>query len=400
MKAATQQLQDFLMSGAPAGLVDLITFTLTPSGSVLRYTTWDRDLTVGGHLFSAQGPFFKSSGITEKIGLETTSLTLDVIAMPNHQVLGMPVLAAIASGVFDGAAVVLDRAILDPASNFSVVGTIKRFVGTVGDVSEVASTRAKLQVNSRLEILNQPFPRTLYSPGCRHTLFDDGCTLNRADFISHGVVAAASNKGSIATNLSQPGAIAPPASGPTLSAVEADGCNLSPRTYWVVATYVTAAGETIASIESHLDIPANQVLRVASPGSVTGVTGWNVYVGIGSGDEQKQNGSPLAIGTAWTEAAAGVVQGAPPPQASSSGYFEEGVMTFTSGQNAGQSRRVVYQQANVLVVIPLFPYVPQIGDAFDVIPGCNKMLSTCRFKFDNDDHFGGAPFMPQPESAI
>lgn len=115
-----------------------------------------------------------------------------------------------------------------------------------------------------------------------------------------------------------PHAIPPTPAAPTL-AYTAGGA-LAPTTYYVKVTYTTPNGETVASAESSLLVPANNLLTVASPatyGAVAGVTGWNVYVSTSAGTETKQNGStPLALGTAgtvWTEPTSGLVAGAALP---------------------------------------------------------------------------------------
>lgn len=89
----------------------------------------------------------------------------------------------------------------------------------------------------------------------------------------------------------------PPA--PALSA--ATGGSLPSGTVYVVATYLSQYGETLASLESNVAVigPTGQV-TVTSPSSVTGATGYNVYAASTSGAEALQNSSPIAIGTNYT----------------------------------------------------------------------------------------------------
>src|SRR5207249_4900818 len=59
---------------------------------------------------------------------------------------------------------------------------------------------------------------------------------------------------------------------------------------------------------------ANNLLRVTSPSSVPGATGYNVYVATVSGQQVLQNGgTPVAIGSAWTEPTSGLVTGTVAP---------------------------------------------------------------------------------------
>lgn len=89
---------------------------------------------------------------------------------------------------------------------------------------------------------------------------------------------------------------------------------LAGATFYVRVSWVGANGtsEGAASEETALAVPDNQALRVtppAAPGSPYTITGWNVYVGTGSGGESRQNAQPLALGQPWVMPAGGVVTG-------------------------------------------------------------------------------------------
>lgn len=107
----------------------------------------------------------------------------------------------------------------------------------------------------------------------------------------------------------------PPA--PTLGAMS--GGSLAAATYYARATYIFAGGEGPASAEESVAVAANELLTVASPTTLSGATGWNLYVATASGAEALQNTTPIAIGTGWTEPASGLVSGAAPP-AATAGY--------------------------------------------------------------------------------
>jgi hypothetical protein len=91
---------------------------------------------------------------------------------------------------------------------------------------------------------------------------------------------------------------------------------LAAQTYYVKTTYVTPAGETLPNAVVSLAVSANNVLTVASPPLIAGVTGWNVYVGTSPASLQKQNSALLGIGTSYTEPVSGLVAGATPPTVS------------------------------------------------------------------------------------
>jgi hypothetical protein len=92
-----------------------------------------------------------------------------------------------------------------------------------------------------------------------------------------------------------------------------------------------------------------------------------------------------------------------------SGYFTLGVITFTSGENAGVSRSIkTYSQSGgvVDVTAPL-PAVPAVGDAFTISPGCSLALSStspqgCQQWQPStwQNRFRGQPFVPPPTTGL
>jgi uncharacterized phage protein (TIGR02218 family) len=81
-----------------------------------------------------------------------------------------------------------------------------------------------------------------------------------------------------------------------------------------------------------------------------------------------------------------------------SGYFELGVVTFTSGANAGLSRTVkTHTTGGRITTIAPFPAAPAVGDTFNISPGCDKTVSRCT-ALGNVIRFRGQPFVPVPET--
>lgn len=82
-----------------------------------------------------------------------------------------------------------------------------------------------------------------------------------------------------------------------------------------------------------------------------------------------------------------------------SGWFDQGVLTFTSGSNAGVQRTVkAHASGQFWFALPL-PNAPAVGDTFSVYPGCDKTQGTCSGKFGNLSRFRGFPYIPVPETA-
>lgn len=83
-------------------------------------------------------------------------------------------------------------------------------------------------------------------------------------------------------------------------------------------------------------------------------------------------------------------------------YFAQGVVTLTSGVNAGLSRPVAsHDPAGLTLAYPL-PQVPSVADSFIVAPGCNHVKSDANgcAKFRNQRNFRGFEHIPPPETAI
>ena len=81
-------------------------------------------------------------------------------------------------------------------------------------------------------------------------------------------------------------------------------------------------------------------------------------------------------------------------------WFNLGVLTWVTGNNAGVTSEVQnYIQSNRRFALQLsVPFVIQVGDTFDLSPGCDKRLTTCNTKFSNSLRFGGSPFMPTTDA--
>jgi hypothetical protein len=97
------------------------------------------------------------------------------------------------------------------------------------------------------------------------------------------------------------------------------GGTLPARIYYGVVTFVDSLnGEsTQCNIPFTAAIPSGYLIVVNSPNPVpSGVSGnqavygwWNVYAGYSLGTYNRQNGSPIAIGTNWTESTLGINTG-------------------------------------------------------------------------------------------
>jgi hypothetical protein len=89
------------------------------------------------------------------------------------------------------------------------------------------------------------------------------------------------------------------------------------------------------------------------------------------------------------------------------GFYDMGILTFTSGVLNGSSFTISkYVNPGIITVVVPFPVLPGIADTIAKTPGCDKLQATCAStKFiiggvgaSNLLHFRGYPYVPQPET--
>ena len=75
--------------------------------------------------------------------------------------------------------------------------------------------------------------------------------------------------------------------------------------------------------------------------------------------------------------------------------YNYGVVTLTSGANAGTIIEVMSSQANGTIVLALpTPYPIDFGDFGEIVPGCSKQLSQCLNDYNNVLNYRGEPHVP------
>src|SRR5882672_4055513 len=173
-------LVTWLQSATEIRMADLYTITLK-SGTALRYTTWDANLTVLGNTFLTGPPNISRTAIEEKLGMDVSTIEITIDASLADLVNGVPILQAIGLGMFDGAAVKIERLFMDPAG--LQIGTVVRFAGFIGAVDELTRSSAKIQVEAGTKLLQMDLPAILLQPGCTNTLFDARCTLAKLNML-------------------------------------------------------------------------------------------------------------------------------------------------------------------------------------------------------------------------
>lgn len=82
-------------------------------------------------------------------------------------------------------------------------------------------------------------------------------------------------------------------------------------------------------------------------------------------------------------------------QGEDAGHFDRGLLTFTTGDNAGYSRQVRNFDGARFELLQPFPFAFEAGDQYEARPTCFKRLAEdCRDTYNNVINFRGAPYLP------
>ncbi len=84
----------------------------------------------------------------------------------------------------------------------------------------------------------------------------------------------------------------------------------------------------------------------------------------------------------------------------STGFFNQGLLTFISGLNAGLSMEVrEFSQGNILLTLPM-PFDIAVGNSYTITAGCDKNFQTCVSRFNNAVNFRGEPHVPGTDKIL
>ena len=77
------------------------------------------------------------------------------------------------------------------------------------------------------------------------------------------------------------------------------------------------------------------------------------------------------------------------------GYFDYGVLTWTSGNNIGLSMEVKnYVPGQITLQLPI-PYALTLGDTYTIASGCgHSLVNDCQARYGNVYNFRGEPYLP------
>ena len=87
-------------------------------------------------------------------------------------------------------------------------------------------------------------------------------------------------------------------------------------------------------------------------------------------------------------------------RAEADGYFDLGVLEWTSGANTGQISEIkTFAGGQFVLWRPTISAIA-IGDEYEARPGCDKQPETCKTKFNNFVNYGGFPDVPGRDAIV
>ena len=89
-----------------------------------------------------------------------------------------------------------------------------------------------------------------------------------------------------------------------------------------------------------------------------------------------------------------------PSATSGEGYYADGIMTFTSGNNSGLSYQIKGWDGITLTLDLALFTAPANGDTFIISPGCGHNVFDCLNKFNNLPNHRGFPTIPGMDSIL
>lgn len=185
MKSTNGTLDAYLLNNSVYTMCDLV--TITPiSGSVIRLTDADVDITLSGNTFSHNTYQFKRSNTKIHIGLQVDDMDFIIFDIASNLINGHTLYQSCVNGYFDNAQIKVERLM----NCYGAYSTLYKLWMFEGNVSQANPSRyeIKLKVKSELEKLNLPQPRNIYQPTCVNTLFDNCCGLLSGDYDETGTV--------------------------------------------------------------------------------------------------------------------------------------------------------------------------------------------------------------------
>ena len=82
------------------------------------------------------------------------------------------------------------------------------------------------------------------------------------------------------------------------------------------------------------------------------------------------------------------------------GYWSGGLVTWTSGTNAGRKMEIRSYAAHAFTLFLPMPGAIAVGDTYSLQPGCDKSFATCKARYANAVNFRGEPHVPGTDQTL
>ncbi len=128
--------------------------------------------------------------------------------------------------------------------------------------------------------------------------------------------------------------------------------------------------------------------------TLSGITGMELLNVVTLAHNVSGNSFDLSISTADVSVYGSYGGGGTATPLGNTGFFDGGVVTFTSGDNTGLQIEVkTYVPGQVTMMLPM-PYTILAADSFVITAGCDKQIETCKTRFQNIHNNRSEPFVP------
>lgn len=365
------------MAGDVTTLANLWLATLK-NGTVKAFTDHDQDIVFSGYTYAAASGFTTSN--------VATSYTLNVDNLEVQGMLQSPSIteADLVAGLWDSATITLSIVNYKDLTQ----GAMSVRTGTIGNVSALRS-----HFVAELRGLTQPLQQNLleyYTPACMAKLGDARCKVNLAPFtVTGSVTGAISLKAWNDTSLTQ-----------TTATIQHAIATVPPGAFpaFPALLGITNANPAVVHCAGHGFSSGNQV----SFSGVSGMSQINGHVAVVTFIDANSFSINIdttlltlpyapgyAVGTYGIYTGGGLATLMP-----TSEYFQNGLVTWITGLNAGLAAEVKLYSIGYLELFQPMPYTVAVGDTYTVNAGCDKQLTTCIGRFSNVVNFRGFPHIP------
>lgn len=354
------------------------------NGTVLTFTDNTENLVFEGKTYIASSGFTASN--------ITTSAALNVDNLEVSGGLAQPTITEVdtLAGIWDNAHVTL-RCV-----NYRdlTMGAMYIRSGTVGIIRT-----GRTSFTCELRGLMQPLQQNIleyYTPSCRAHLGDARCKKSLAGLTATGsVTTAIDGKSWLDTSLTQ-----------TTATIQRAIATVAPGSFpaFPLLLGITNATNAVVHAIGHGFSSGQQVgfSGVSGMTQINGLTGIVTYIDANTFSVNIDTSLlVLPYPPYYAVGAFGIYTGGGlATLMNASEYYQNGVVTWLTGQNSGLKMEVKKYSIGSLELFQTMPYPIALGDTYTVTAGCDKQLATCRDRFANVVNFRGEPHMPGNDSLM